>query len=753
MSPPKDSTVAVSAAMFTAAAMIAQQVSGKATRDALFLSYFDVNALPYMFIGSSLFSLAMVLLFSRLLTRFGPIRVLPLCFVMSTVFFLGEWVLLGIHPQTAAVLVYLHIAGLGGVLISGFWSLINERFDPRSAKRQIGRIAGGATAGGLLGGVLTERVADAFSLATMLPVLGAFHLFCAWRVLGVNETRTRALPEAEPGGTGNRALEKQVSAWKILRQAPYLRNLAFLVLLTGISNICLDYVFKAQAAAAYGRGESLLRFFAIFYTIVSLGTFLAQTSLVRFALEKLGLAGAVGSLPLVIASGSAGALLVPGLPSATLAKGLGSVANDSLYRSGYELLYTPIPPREKRATKSFIDVGFDQMGDLIGGTSIRLILLAAPFSSLPIVLGLAIALAVVGLWFTQRINGGYISSLEQGLRNRAVELDLSEVMDSTTRSAVIRTTRGMIPALDSGSISLNNLSPYAQGQMSAAAIAQAQPDPAFADPLTRRIATLRSGDVKAVREVLREQPVQDVALVPHVIPLLAWDEVVPDVVAALRPLAPRIAGQLLDAMLDPEQFFAVQRRIPRVLSACPTQRVANGLLEGLQNKRFEVRFQCGWALYSILQKVPDISVSAQAIFEVVQREAAAGIKVWQSHQVLDRAEDQDHPPFVDDVLRERADRNLEHVFRLLSLALTREPLQIAFRGLHAGDENLRGIALEYLESVLPPAVRVALWPYLEDGRPGKREPRSQEEILATLMQSHKSIQLQLASLRANPPGE
>jgi hypothetical protein len=319
--------------------------------------------------------------------------------------------------------------------------------------------------------------------------------------------------------------------------------------------------------------------------------------------------------------------------------------------------------------------------------------------------------------------------------------------------AVLRTSQDRIPAFDS-------MAAYPAGQepdifAERPAEGERQPEPTLPapDPVTTKIAALRSGDPQIVRRVLHEKEPLDAALAPHVIPLLAWDEVAPEAVAALRPLAPRIAGQLLDALLDPEQFFAVQRRVPRILAACPTQRVANGLMEGLRSKRFEVRFQCGWALYSILQKAPNLSVFGRTVFETVRREAAAGIKVWQSHQILDRAEDQDLPPFVDDVLRDRVNRNLEHVFRLLSMALPKEPLQIAFRGLHSGDENLHGIALEYLESVLPPAVREALWPYLEDRRPSRREQRSQEEILATLMRSHESIQLQLATLRSKPADE
>jgi hypothetical protein len=49
------------------------------------------------------------------------------------------------------------------------------------------------------------------------------------------------------------------------------------------------------------------------------------------------------------------------------------------------------------------------------------------------------------------------------------------------------------------------------------------------------------------------------------------------------------------------------------------------------------------------------------------------------------------------------------VFTLLSLAVEREPLQIAYWALLGADAAMRGTALEYLENVLPDDVRRALW--------------------------------------------
>ena len=107
---------------------------------------------------------------------------------------------------------------------------------------------------------------------------------------------------------------------------------------------------------------------------------------------------------------------------------------------------------------------------------------------------------------------------------------------------------------------------------------------------------------------------------------------------------------------------------------------------------------------------------------------------------------------ADELLRDRANRSLEHVFTLLALILPKDPLKVAFKALHTDDQHLRGTALEYLESSLPPEIRRPLWPYLEDTRPKRAEPaRSQEEVIQDLLQSNLSIIVKLEELQQLGP--
>ena len=75
----KDLNTAVRAAIACAAMMIANQVAGKATRDAIFLSSYDISTLPTMIIVAALASVFSVFLTTRMMARFGPVRWRPRC--------------------------------------------------------------------------------------------------------------------------------------------------------------------------------------------------------------------------------------------------------------------------------------------------------------------------------------------------------------------------------------------------------------------------------------------------------------------------------------------------------------------------------------------------------------------------------------------------------------------------------------------------------------------------------------------------
>ncbi|MFB3826655.1 MAG: hypothetical protein ACE15B_07790 [Bryobacteraceae bacterium] len=667
----------VAAAMLAAAIIIAHQTAGKAIRDALFLSQFPVSSLPAIVAATAAFSVLMAMAAGCVISRCGPARLIPAAFAASAALHLGEWVIAGERPGIAAVVCYLHVGGVATVLISGFWSVVNERFDPRTAKRQMGRIAGGGTAGGVLGGILAERLGAHFGIQATLAALAVLHVLCSAAVKALGDRKAEASAPAQAPAPG---------ALGVLARAPYLRGLAWLVLLGAASAASLDYVLKAQAVETFGRGEPLLRFFGIFQSGVALVTFLLQASATHFFLNRLGLARTVGSLPATVAAGGLGMIFMPALGVAAAARGAEMVVRNSLFRSGYELFYTPVSAGEKRSVKSFIDVACDRAGDAIGSGIVRALLLLGP-AARPLMLLVAAVCGVVAAWLAGRLDRGYVDVLERRLLEHSMDLDPNTVDDATTRQILLHAGSG---------------GPRA--------------GPAW-DPFDPEAADLRSGDPARVRRVLGAGPVPR-ELVPHVVALLAWDEMAPEALAALRRTASLHAGQLADHLLDMSEHFIVRRRIPRILTAAPGDRAASGLVLGLNDPRFEVRYRSARALTAMVRQDPEIRIPPAPVYQAVMRELEAGPATWQNYRLIDPPDDSGDTG-LDPEVREPSGLALEYVFTLLSLVLPAQPVATAYRGVFMGDRHLRGTALEYLDSALPAAVRRSLRAYVER-RPERR---------------------------------
>lgn len=679
--------------MIASATVGGQFIAGRAARDAIFLTHFDASALPAMILVTALVSIALVLIGSRAFGRVPPAVWVPASFATTALLLLAVWIAAARAPGVAARILYVLVSGVGPILGSGFWLIASEQFDPHTAKRAFGPIEGAGTLGGLFGGLAAARLATGVDITAMLPLVAVLNLGCAW------STRRLARSAGATGPAAPRpaATARPRSGLRVLREAPYLRNLAALVLLGTIAATLVDQAFKTQVRDQIGQGPSLGGFFSLYYAALGVVTFVLQAGAARYVLERLGLAAAAGAPALVFLVGGTASLLVPGLRSLLLTRAGEAVFRASIYRSGYELFYTPIQVDDKRRVKSIIDVGFDRSGDILGAILTQQVLRLPQSGQSTVLLWLAVICAGAGLFVARRLTGGYAQALEKSLIDRAVELELSEIADRTTRTTMLRTLRA------SG---LSSIEAAAGPSLSAAAAA---------DPEVAMIVTLRSGDGHRIRSLLRSELPLPGALVPHVIPLLARDEVSREAIRALRSVAEEHVGALVDALTDPGQPFAVRRRLARVFSVCVSQRAADGLMLGLEDLRFEVRSQCGRSLLALLQKNAAVTVDRGRVFALIDREVAVDEEVWKARRLLDAVDDGEAGPFPAARDGTPAGESLAHVFTLLALILPAEPLRVAFRGLHSDDQRLRGTALEYLDSVLPREVHDRLLRRLENG--------------------------------------
>jgi AAA family ATP:ADP antiporter len=702
--------------MCCAAAVIAQFISGKATRDALFLTSLDATALPMMLIATSVVSMLVVGASARWSRRIRPAVFVPTAFLASALLYTCEFAVRSLAPSATAVVVYLHVSAIGPLLASGFWLIASELFDPRTAKQDFGRIGGAGTLGGLAGAVLSERVAALFGVPAMLLVLAGLQIMTAWAVrrLAIASEATSGAIEATPDVSVSPARSGLVT----IAEQPHLRNIAALVLLGTTSAALLEYLFKVKAVETFGPGDHLLRFFAAYYAVTSLVTFLLQTSSTTAALQRFGLGLTTSTPSIAILAGSLGGLIVPGFGAMVVARATEAVFRSSWFRTGYELFYTPVSSAEKRGSKPLIDVAVDRLGDAVGGGIVRLAIVFLPAATSTTLLVVAMFISLCAIIVASRLNRWYVRALETSLVERGGSLDLPYTEDYSMHSVVA---------------AMREVRAAARTVRSDRGTAAATED---RDPELDDIVALRSRERNRVLAVLSRESNLGAALVPHVIPLLAWDPVADYALVALRKVAEERIGELTDALLDPNQDDMVRRRLARVFSVAVSQRAADGLLLALDDSRFDVRFQVARSLVAIVESNAGIRLNAERVYKVVQAELAVGRPVWESRRLLDGFVSESP---LDEFVRDRAGQSLAHVFTLLSLVLPRQPLNIAFGSLTTGNTQLRGTALEYLENVLPAGVKQALWPYLMPSQASAGGEQHERTIASLLQSSSASV--------------
>src|SRR6185295_15629721 len=252
----------------------------------------------------------------------------------------------------------------------------------------------------------------------------------------------------------------------------------------------VDYLFKAQALDTFGRGDNLLRFFALYYAATSLVAFALQPSASQSILERYGLAFSAATPAGAMLAGSVAGLVAPGLGSLVIARGGESVFRSSFFRAGYELFYTPVPADEKRAAKTLIDVGFDRLGDGVGGGLVRMAALLAPAWQSSAMLSFAIACSAGALVVAIRLHRGYLGTLASSL----VDLSRREAAGVGATANALRSSRVIGPEIVAAAY-----------QRRADTAIRSAIDPASLDPELRDILSLRSRNRQRVVDVLSRE--------------------------------------------------------------------------------------------------------------------------------------------------------------------------------------------------------------------------------------------------------
>lgn len=735
--------------------LVAGQVASKATRDALFLGQWGVSLLPWAMLASALASLAAAFGFSSWLRRVGPARALTGLLLVSAASFLVEWWLLSAWPGWIAWSLYLHVALAGALVMSGFWGIYSEVFDPRHARQLMGRVGAGATLGGLLGGLGAERVAHTLGargnllLLALLQLVGAL-LLTQW---------SKGAPDASRGQAPSQKNQTEQSPLASApgQVRPYLRQLAVLGLLTSLSGVLVDFAFKASASETLTNESELVRFFALFYALAGLAGLLSQLLVAGRSLRAWGIGGTLALLPAVTTLLAFPAFFTQRFAWLIALRASSTALSVSTHRSGYELLYNPLSTDQKRSFKAWVDSAADKAGDAIGSLLLLGLLAFFPVLAQSGAVALAGGAALLALALTFYLQRGYVALLARNLKEGTLDVLSLHVGDATTQRTLHETNLG----LDRSRL----LSEIEQLQAANEGAAEPQPDLSTAgssspaslgserseeakerEKIAQLAIALMSGSSAQRRELLSTTPLPG-QLGGLLILLLGDPSTKREARAHLGAGGLRYLGSLHDALLDSQISMSVRRQIPSVLKTIEHPRSAGALLDALRDTRFELRYRSSQALVELARRDPQlVQPEPQLVGELVLQELTGGEAKASfgdpasSDSLLDSAGDEVDGGWLSQALRRRMRHRLEHTFSLLSLGRDPAPLRACLLALYGDDPRLRGTALEYLENILSPPIRAALWPYLETPpHAPARAARSRQQVLDELLAASRVL--------------
>lgn len=644
------------------------------------------------------------------------------------------------------MLLYLQVTGIGPVVASSFWSVINERFDPYQAKRVITRMAAAGALGGVLGGALAERMTTWVGIPVLLFVLAGVCAACALATRRIGPGQHGA-SEASEGPSE--------SGLRLLRRVSLLRQMAALMLLVAAVETLVEYALKVEAAETYQSGESLVRFFAVFYAACGLLAFGIQSLVGDRFLRRFGLAGAVAMLPASVALLGSFGVAAAKLWTVALARGAENVASVAFFRAGFQLLYTPMATGVKRPAKVWVDVASGSAGDMLGAGLVLGLLFVLPGFPTEGVMILALVGCVAALVVVRRIHTGYVSELTESLRRGNVVIRAEDALDATTARTIVQSQMG----LDRQSL-LESVRAYdaAQSGTLSPAIAAAASERTQAareepvarndsgDPTPHWVAILSGSDVERKRRALAGEidatagatPERRRRLVSHVLPLLGDRELAKEARDFLRPLAPRCVGQLVDTLLGHEHGLAVRREVAWILGGISNARAVEGLWAALVDSGqadFPIRVASARAVARIAARSPDLAPAPERVHEQVGRELDVDAAVWERQSARRHEALGERSVLLSRQALLSLNESLEHVFSLLAIAHERELIASALAGVSSEVGHLRGTALELLESVLPAPVRRRLWPRLEASPSPQESTRSRGQIADDLLKT------------------
>ena len=374
-----------------------------------------VNNLPWLFTGTLAGMLLVNLPFAWLVKTLPRSRFIPLTyrfFAANILLFAAALAIAGPAQTVWIGRVFFIWASIYNLfVISVFWQLNVDLFDPEQGKRLFGFVAAGATVGAITGSTITATLARFASPTVLLigsAVLLEVAVFAAGRLGRLSPSLHRTPSRDDAARVEGRTIGGGVLAGigHALR-SPYLLNVSAFLLLFATTSTFLYFQQAAIVKTSFADRGAQTAFFATIDLAVNTLTLVVQLFFTGRIVGLLGFMLALALLPTLTMAGFGVLALAPGLGVVAVFQVLRRACDYAIARPCREVLYTVASREDRYKTKSLIDTFVYRLGDQVGAWSVPL------FNAVGTHAAAFAAIAIAALWL--------VNALWLGRRQRALE--------------------------------------------------------------------------------------------------------------------------------------------------------------------------------------------------------------------------------------------------------------------------------------------------------------------------------------------
>lgn len=356
------------------------------TAYSLFLSRFDANKLPLVYIGASLLIILCGSLYiyieqrlrfeHLLLITFGGLGVGVLLLLLLNTLTPGSWpiIFVALWSDTIAMLVGL-----------AFWSLSGRLLTLRQGKRLFTLASTGEVIAGIIGGSSIALLVQLVGAQNLLFVVALAFAVCVVLLRIISKSFPQRLSRAEEEESeyeDDETLEENQR-----EQEKHDWHSRYMLLLAGLAGLSLfgyyfvDFLFYQLAETRYPDEDSLAGFLGLFFAGVGVVNLLLKTMVAGRLLNRFGMTFGLLFLPSLVLIGSLIALSV-GLASTetvlffglvAMIKLFDAVARISVDEPAVVLLYQPLPVHFRLSAQARIE----SLGEPVAGIGAAILMLLA----------------------------------------------------------------------------------------------------------------------------------------------------------------------------------------------------------------------------------------------------------------------------------------------------------------------------------------------------------------------------------------